>query len=133
MNIAVEALWLRLQPILAAFAGRLSAVDPTLAHNIGRSANDAFLLRAYLALGRRTGGDELAVTVDVQTKGQQLTLESDACTDDGRIVAIGPSVEISLSENQSNVEDTINIWVRDFERFLSESEPALVMAASHLS
>jgi hypothetical protein len=133
MTTAVaEALWLRLRLILAALADRLAAADPTLIRDLGRTANDAFLLRGYLALKRHKDGDEVAITVDVRSDGRQLTVESDVCTDDGEVIAGGPSTSIELSETQSRIDTAVNDWLRDFEQFLQMSETAVVKAASTL-
>jgi hypothetical protein len=133
MTTIVEALWLRLREVLTAFAEKLADLDPTLTSSLGRSANDAFLLRGYLAFKRPATGDEVAITIDVQGNGQTLTIESDACTDDGRVVAAGPSFAISLPESSVDVEAALEVWLREFEQFLLESEPAVVRAASQLT
>jgi hypothetical protein len=131
--ILVEAIWLRLREVLSGFAGEITVVvNEALAYEVVRTANDAFLLRGYAAFRRRSGGGELAITVDVQRNDQHLSFESDVCTDDGTIVAVGPSAAIPISESQSSVEASINSWMRDFECFLSESKPAVVTAASRL-
>jgi hypothetical protein len=129
----VETLWLRLRTSLSAFAQKLLVADPTLIQELQRTSNDAFLLRGYLAIRRRTDGDEIAITVDVQSDGQQITIVSDACTDAGSVVAPGPSAAIQLSEGEPSVEAALNDWLREFERFLVNSEPAVVAAASHLA
>jgi hypothetical protein len=98
MMTIVETLWLRIHTVLAAFVEKLAAVEPTLIYNCGRTANDAFLFRGYSAFMRHADGDELAITVDVRSDDRQLMIESDVCTDDGRVVAVGPSAAIPLSE-----------------------------------
>jgi hypothetical protein len=129
----VDSLWPRLHAILNVFADRLVAGNPTLIRNLARTANDAFVLRGYLALRRHADGDEVAITIDVRSGGQQLILESEACTDDGRVIADGPSTVIPSSESQLTIEVAISDWLRKFERFLLESEPALATAVSKLS
>ncbi|HJT43943.1 MAG TPA: hypothetical protein VJ750_10630 [Rhizomicrobium sp.] len=133
MTTIIDVLWLRLHAVLAAFSRKIVAVDPMLISDIGRTANDAFLLRGYLAFKRHATGDEVAITIDVQSDGQQVTIESDACADDGRVVATGPSAAIPLSESKANVEAALEDWRREFERFLLESEPAVVRATSLLT
>lgn len=132
MTSTVEALWLRLQTILRAFAEGLVAADPTLSLSIGCSANDAFLLRGYLALQRLSDGDEIAITVDVRRDGEQLALESDACTDAGGVIATGPSAVIPLADGQMSVEARFGDWLLEFERFLKENEQAVAVAARKL-
>jgi hypothetical protein len=133
ITIIVEALWLRLHAVLGVFADRLAEADPTLIRDLGRTANDAFLLRGYLALRRHAGGAEVAITIDVRGDDRQLTIESDACTDEGEVIAAGPSAVIPLVDSQPKIEAAIGDWLRAFERFLQEKEPAVATAASKLT
>jgi hypothetical protein len=132
MTAVAEALWIRLRIIFTALADRLTTVDPTLICDLGRTANEAFLLRGYVALKRHRDGDEIAITVDVQSDGQRLTVESDVCADNGEVIAVGPSISIELSETQSRIDDAVSDWLRDFEQFLRVNETAVVQAASTL-
>lgn len=120
--ISVEVFWLRLRAILTDFADRLAAVDPMLIRNLGHTANDAFVLRGYLAIRKHSDGNEVAITVDVRHDGQALVVESDICTDDGGIIAAGPSATFQLPESHSDVDIVIVHWLREFERFLLENE-----------
>ena len=133
MNNVADDLWLRLQEILIAFADRLAASDPSLLRDVGRSSNNAFLLRAYLAFTRHKDAHGVAITVDVQSNGKKLTIESDACHDDGKVIASGPSAAISLSEDPSDIEAAVKEWLCRFEPWLLENEPAVAMATSQLS
>jgi len=133
MTIAVDAFWIRLQTVLSSFAAGLVAADPTLVPDIARTANDAFLLRGYLALRRHADGNEVAITVDVRSDGQQLTLDSDVCTDGGEVVATGPSTRIPIAEGRINVEIGIRDWLIEFERFLGENEQKVAAVASTLA
>lgn len=133
MMTVVDTLWLRLHAMLSTFAVKMTAIDPALAREIRRTANEAFFLRGYLALRKSTQGDELTISVDIQTDGQRLVVESDACLDDGSIVADGPSVVVRLSESDQNVETAINDWLHEFEQFLSKNESAVVAALSELA
>lgn len=133
MTTIIDVLWLRLHAVLAAFSRKLVAVDPMLISDIGRTANDAFLLRGYLAFKRRATGDEVAITIDVQSDGQQVTIESDACLDDGKVVAVGPAVTIPWADSKVNVEAALEEWLHEFEQFLLENESAVVRATSQLT
>jgi hypothetical protein len=133
MMTIVETLWPRLHTALAEFAEKLATIDPALIHNCGRTANDAFLLRGYSAFRRHADGDEVAITVDLRSDHQQLMIESDICTDDGRVVAVGPSAAIPLSEENPNVETTLSDWLCEFEQFLLENESAVAAAVSRLA
>jgi hypothetical protein len=113
------------------FAEKLAAVDPALVRDLGHTANDAYLLRGYLAFRRSSDGDEVAITVDIQNDSQQMTITSDACTDDGRVVAAGPSVALQLSDSERSVEIALSDWLHEFEQFLLKNESAV--AASRLA
>ncbi|MGJ3704311.1 hypothetical protein [Variovorax sp. AFSI2.2] len=128
----VEPLWLRLHAALLAFSEKLEKIDSSLICDLGRIQNDAFLLRAYLAFRRGAGNEEVAITVDVQSDGKQMKIESDACKDDGTVLAVGPFAEIQLSEDDLGVQHALDGWVREFEQFLSDSETEIVAAASRL-
>lgn len=132
INVA-EVLWPRLQLMLVAFAEKLCTVDPTLIRNVGHTTNDVFLLRGYLTFSRHAQGDEVAITVDIRGGGQQMMIESDACTGDGRVIAAGPTAEVFLMESRSNVEKVIGDWLHEFERFLGENEQAVATAIAHLT
>ncbi len=132
MTILVEALWLRLHVLLAAFAERATMVDPTLIHSIGSSSNDAFLLRAYVAFRRHADGEEVAITVDVQTDSDQLTVVSDVSTDNGQVIAVGPSTTIPTLGNQLSTKGELDEWLDEFKGFLREVEPTVAMTTSKL-
>lgn len=97
------------------------------------TANDAFLLRAFLTLKKHAQGEELAVCVDVRHINELLAIDSDVCLDDGTIIAEGPSAELPWSEGESNCADGIGDWFREFERFLHDNEPAVSNAAARLT
>jgi hypothetical protein len=133
MMTIVEALWLRLHAILSVFAEKLAAVDPALVRDLGRTANDAFVLRGFLAFRRSADGEEVAITVDIQNDGQHMTVTSDVCKDDGRVVVAGPSAAIRLSEPERSVEIAINDWLHEFDQFLLKHESEVVAAVSRLA
>jgi hypothetical protein len=128
----VENLWLRLHAALSAFSGKVAMIDPSLICDLGRTKNDAFPLRAYLAFRRSVGTEEVAITVDVQSDVKRMMIESDVCKDDGTMLAAGPSTEIQLSQDDQGIQHALDGWVREFERFLSASETEIVSAASRL-
>ncbi|MDP9920983.1 hypothetical protein J2W24_006670 [Variovorax boronicumulans] len=128
----VETLWLRLHAALSAFSEKVAMIDPSLISDLGRTKNAAFPLRAYLAFRRSAGSEEVAITVDVQSDAKRTMIESDACKDDGTVLAPGPSTEIQLSEDEQGVQHALDSWVREFEQFLSDSETEIVAAASRL-
>ena len=133
MTDLVKTLWDHVQVLLASFATRLAVDDPTLRHELGRTSNEAFSLRAYLALRKRADGGEVAVTIDVQSDGIRLVVVSDACTEDVTIIADGPSAAIPLVGNQTENEVALASWLRAFEQFLLDSEQPIRTATARLS
>ena len=133
MTTAVETLWADVQAVLAGFAVRLTADDPSLRHQLGRTANEAFSLRAYLAFRKSADGDEVAVTVDVQNDGSGLVIASDVCAEDGRVIADGPSAVIPLSGAQTGDEVALASWLSVFEQFLLNSEQKVRTELARLS
>jgi hypothetical protein len=128
----VEVLWPRLQEVLRAFAEEIAVNDPTLIIDIGRSANDAFPLRAYLAFRRHADGEEFAVAIDVQSNDQQITIESDVSLDDGKVICSGPSTTVATLADMRNLENSIDDWMREFEPWLIMSAPVITMNTSQL-
>jgi hypothetical protein len=131
-TLMVETLWLRVHAALSAFSGKVAMIDPSLISDIGRTKNDAFALRAYLALRRSAGNEEVAITVDVQSDKERMTIESDACKDDGTVLAVGPSAEIQLSGDDQIAQHALDRWAREFDQFLSATETEIVTAAARL-
>lgn len=132
-KVAIEALWLRLQTGLAAFAENVCFVDPTLVHGLTRTKNDTFLLRVYLTFCKQTQGDEVAINVDIRRINQELIIESDVCMDDGTIIAVGPSITVPLSNSESHFGTAIDCWLCEFDEFLKESELAVLKVAAQLT
>ena len=132
MTAGIETLWLRLCEILMAVSERLAILSPALIRDIGWTANAALLVRGYLAFKKHSDGDEVAITIDIQSDGKKMTVESDVCTDGGDVISTGPAVTISLSESQSNVDIELR-WLCEFENFLIANESVLVKALAELS
>lgn len=128
-----DAIWPRLQVVLSEFARRSLAADPTLRHQVARTRNEAFPLRAYLALSRRTDGDEVAIIVDIKNNGERVAVTSDACTDGGRVLADGPCATVALSASHLDVEAALSSWLADFERFLLRSESLIRRETARLT
>ena len=112
------------------FAERICALDPALSRNLGRSDNDTFPLRGYLAFTTHAYGDEVAIMIDVYYGDEQVTIESDACTDDGRIIAAGPTATIPFSTDQASAEMTVDDWLRAFTGFFEENASAVASATA---
>lgn len=129
----IEAIRLRLEAIFAVLARKLRGANLALSSSIGHTANNAFLLRAYLALKKHAQGDELAVIVDVRDVDGQLVIASNVGMDDGTIVAQGGVTEISISEDASTCAHAIDDWFLEFEEFLGTNEQTISEAAAKLT
>lgn len=127
-----EDLWFQLHTLLEVFTKKINIVDPTLICSVGNYSNEAYLLFGYLSFMRHGDGNEVAITLGVQTDGEQLTAVSDVCTDEGIIIADGPSATISLSSNQPNIKVALDEWLEEFGQFLQEIEPTVIANVSKL-
>lgn len=133
MNAIAESLMPRLRPILVSFADTILGANPTLTYDLGGTENDAFLLRAYLSFRMHDDGDEVAVTVDVNTDADTLNVVSDVCGDDGLVIAVGPATTEPWRQGQPIPDDALRNWLTQFERFLRSNERVVVRAAAILS
>jgi hypothetical protein len=127
MTKIVEEFWPRVRGVLSSFSEELIAGDSTLACSVGHTSNDAYLLRAFLALSRNLDGDELSITVDIRDFGDELRIESDFTLGDGRIIAEGPNVAIRMSQE---VSFALDVWLAELDVFLHDSQPKI---ANHLT
>ncbi len=129
----MEALWLLLLPVLEEFSERFSRSETKLFKEIGCSANETCLIRAYLAFKKQKDGSEVAVIIDIKSDGHLFRIEADICHDDGRLIAPSQVSEILLKSATVNSEDWKGKWVNDFKRWLLKQEAVLVSAVSELS
>jgi hypothetical protein len=132
MNAFADNFSSQLRSTLLDFAGRVRAVNPALVSDFGSSNNDAFLLRVYLSLSMRGDGEEVAVTVDAMVTADVLNIVSDVSQDSGQVIAVGPSAAIPWGGEQPTQSDALTIWLREFNRFLSDSESKVVEITSTL-
>lgn len=108
-----DFLWVRLQLLFVSLIEYVCSSKDDFIHNVGKSDNDAFPLRAYLTFMRDKNGVEIAVTVDVINRNGSYFIEADICSEDGFILAEGPSVElIELTEK------VLTSWLEEYEAFL---------------
>ena len=132
MNIIAKDLWVKIQRLLEAFAEKITQIDPSLISKVGNTTNDAFFVSGYLSFIRHADGDEIAISIDAQTNGEQLTIDSDVCADNGQIIAQGPTAKISLSDNQPNLKAALDDWLDEFGRFLQNVEPTVIKNISKI-
>lgn len=130
--ITVEAFWSRLHATLSIIEGKIAILEPTIIRDIGCTANDSFVLRGYLALRRNSDSDEIAITVDVHGDGEQVTITSDVCRDDGRVLMVGPSAVIRSSDADPVNDSELQVWLDAFAQFLLSNESAILLAVSAL-
>lgn len=129
----MDSFWPHLESMLKAFADNMLASYPSLTYDVTKYANSAFLLRGYLEFRRSREGDDVAITIDVQTAGNQLLIETDICSGYGEIIAAGMSAEIALSSDQKDVERRLGNWFKDFQQFLQQNEPIITSSVSKLT
>lgn len=122
-----EFLWVRLQLLFASLVEYVCSSRGDFIHNIGKSSNSAFPLRAYLTFMKDKNGDEIAVTVDIVNRDGKYFVEADICGVDGLIVAEGPSTQIAgLSEK------SLILWLEEYEAFLKSNKNVVKEKAADL-
>lgn len=113
----VEFLWVRLQPLFVSLVEFVCNSKDDFIHNIGKSSNAAFPLRAYLTFMRDKNGDEISVTVDVVNRDGVFFIETDICGDDGQILADGPTIQMI-----EPTEKDLASWLEEYETFLMSQQ-----------
>jgi len=121
MNEATDVLWRSVQPLLETFAGKIATANPAVTYIVEATANDAFMLRGYASFRKAAAGDELAVTVDGAFTDNGILLSSDACMEDGEVLAEGSTASFQLSALAKN-STPLTEWLGSFEDFLSSIE-----------
>lgn len=122
MDEAREILWGSLRPLLNAFAEQIAAADPAVSYYVESTSNASFLLRGYASLRKAAAGEEIAVMVDAAFGNGVIFLSSDACMDDGELLAQGPAASVQLSGLSSASEAPLAQWLGSFKDFLSTIE-----------
>lgn len=112
-----QFLWVRLQSIFVSLADYVCNSRDELIHNVGKSSNPAFPLRAYLVFMKDKSGDEISVTVDVVNRDGTYFIESDICGEDDLILAEGPTIQIT-----EPTEKELTSWLDEYERFLKSHQ-----------
>ncbi len=122
-----EFLWVRLQSLFVSLIQYVCSSKDDFIHNVGKSSNDAFPLRAYLTFMKDKNGDEIAVTVDVVNRNGNYFFEADICGEDGLILAEGPSAEM-----MEITEKELSSWLEEYESFLKSSQSLVKEKAAEL-
>jgi hypothetical protein len=127
----IEFFWMRLSGIFDGFLVDMSPSRMMLKHSIGVTCTDVFLLRAYLAFMADSDGDEISITIDVKAVNSFFIITSDIVSDEGRIIAGGPSLECRFT-SWPEVEIECEKWFKMFEIFLSRSHAVMIDELSKL-
>ena len=125
MNETRDLLWRCVQPLLRDFAERIAAADSTVSYSVGRTSNDAFLIRGYASLRKAAAEDEIAVTVDAAFEGDEIVLFADVCMDDGEVLTDGPDATMPSSAMLSSSGTPLAEWLGRLEDFLASIEGAV--------
>ena len=133
MNVDSGLMWSQLSPVLHSFATRVMARYPFLYHELGHSANTAFVLRAYVGFCKAGSGDEVAVVVDAASMEKQVSVTSDLAFDDGKIILAGPSTILPLYNSDDEAETAFAEWLNAFKGFLDAAESKLTGIVPNLS
>ncbi|MES3001199.1 MAG: hypothetical protein V4787_10960 [Pseudomonadota bacterium] len=127
-----EKMQARVWMMLTAFAEGITSVVPTLSSKIAFTATDSSLLRGYLSLQRRADDDEIAITIDIWTNADQLSLEVDICTDHGEVLVAGPRTALPMVGDRSDIGTTVDEWLRELQRLLDAHRQTVLSAATKL-
>jgi hypothetical protein len=129
MKNVAESFGPRICGVLTLYSEKFTAGDPGLVCKVGHTSNEAFPLRAFLAICRSSDGDELSVTVDVRDAGLALKIQADVCWDDGRMIAKGPAATVRKS---LDLDFALEAWLGELKEFLHESRPSIALALATL-
>ena len=113
----VQFLWIRLQPMFVLLTEYICNSENNFIHNIGKSSNSAFPLRAYLTFMKDNNSDEISVTVDVINRDGAYFIEADICGEDGLILADGPTIHML-----EPTEKDLALWLEEYEAFLNSQQ-----------
>lgn len=114
----------KLTSVLDAFLIEIMPLGEDIKHSLNCYSNSAFPLRGYLAFIKSRDGDEIAITINIQKKGEQLIICSDIAGDNGTIVSDGPSLILpNLDDDNFDVE--FNKWLTMFVDFLQLKKDTL--------
>jgi hypothetical protein len=122
-----EFLWVRLQLLFVSLIEYVCNSRDNFIHDVGKSSNSTFPLRAYLTFMRDKNGDEIAVTVDVVNRDGKHFIEADICGEDGLILAEGPSAQMTELTEMSLIS-----WLEEYEVFLKANQNKVKEKAAEL-
>ena len=132
MDEARDVIWRNIQPLLNGFAERIAASDPAVICFVKSTSNESFLLRGYASLRKTAVGEEIAVTVDAAFENGGIILSSDACMDNGEVLAEGPVGFVPLSAILTKSVPPLAEWLDRFKDFLSRIEATVKERAAAL-
>ncbi|TQV84819.1 hypothetical protein FKG94_04710 [Exilibacterium tricleocarpae] len=112
-----QFLWLRLQSLFVSLVEYVCNSSDEFIHDIGKSSNTAFPLRAYLTFMKDRNGGEISITVDVINRNGIYFVEADICDGNDLIVAEGPTVQMTQP-----TENDLTSWLEKYEAFLESNQ-----------
>ncbi|TQV67013.1 hypothetical protein FKG94_26460 [Exilibacterium tricleocarpae] len=112
-----QFLWLRLRSLFVSLVEYVCNSSNEFIHDIGKSSNTAFPLRAYLTFMKDRNGDEISITVDVINRNGVYFVEADICDGNDVIVAEGPTAQMA-----ELTEKDLTPWLEDYEAFLESNQ-----------
>lgn len=132
IDTLVEEFWKKLEKILHLLAVQLLYNYTDFKYHVGKSSNNAFLLRVYLSILKSNEGDELSISIDVKKSKDGLLIESDVVGEEGVIIADGPSLELYGDLSSPSVIIKIEEWFELFERMLADKSKDIDEAIKNL-
>ena len=111
--------WESLQKIFGTLEKINSINGDSISPSIGRTANDFFLLRAFIAYASEN--DELSISVDIQSCNDGVIITSDICLENGEIIAEGPTMNLGKLSNEKVITINLKKWESLFKKFIFDN------------
>lgn len=132
MNEEITKFERALVGLLNGYVGSVVKGHPNLKGSVVVGRNDAFPMRVFAAFKSSNADRELAVTVELRKRGDQLVLTSDICWDGGEVLCDGPSQTFPELGGQSHWARDLSLWLGTFEFFLHQSRSVVSLAMAKL-
>lgn len=120
-HMEINIFWKKIQYFLSEFNAEINKSINNVISKISYNSNETFPLNGHLSLAKSIDSKELAIVINAHLIGDTLNITSDACMEDGRIIAEGPSLQISASTfSMKNI--VISSWLHEFSSFLDKEK-----------
>lgn len=121
LDAEINIFWTNIQYFLSELNVEINKSVDGVISKISYNSNESFPLNGYLSLARSIDGKELAIVINVHLMGDKLHITSDACMEDGRIIAEGPSLQLAARKfSMKNM--MISSWLHEFSLFLDKEK-----------